>query len=191
MNTSSQYHSRIRCVASLQSNMRNGMEEVVGSIPTRSTIKSTAYRQRCFWFGSIWYQIGSKFFRALFFAPFSAHFSPQFLADRIDRCLHTFRNFLHVNIGRRRSPGMPQQTLHIFHRPLFLCQGSNRSANDLKGELWQFQFVRKSLQYPLAIVARTAKASVLVREDEGLWGAIGTRLLTASLGRRHTLLTRS
>ena len=37
MNTAPQYLSRFLCVAPLQSKMRNGMEEVVGSIPTRST----------------------------------------------------------------------------------------------------------------------------------------------------------
>jgi hypothetical protein len=37
MNTAPQYHSRFSRVAPLQSKMRNGKEEVVGSIPTRST----------------------------------------------------------------------------------------------------------------------------------------------------------
>src|SRR5712692_1611428 len=37
MNTAPQHHSRFACVAPLQSKMRNGMEEVVGSNPTRST----------------------------------------------------------------------------------------------------------------------------------------------------------
>jgi len=37
MNTAPEYHLRFVCVASLQLKMRNGMEEVVGSIPTRST----------------------------------------------------------------------------------------------------------------------------------------------------------
>jgi hypothetical protein len=37
MNTAPFYHSRSAGVARLQSKMRNGMEEVVGSIPTRST----------------------------------------------------------------------------------------------------------------------------------------------------------
>jgi hypothetical protein len=37
MNTAPQYHSRFLRLALLQSKMRNGMEEVVGSIPTRST----------------------------------------------------------------------------------------------------------------------------------------------------------
>src|ERR1019366_9197007 len=40
MNTAPQYHSGFFCVAPLQSKVRNGMEEVVGSIPTRSTIIS-------------------------------------------------------------------------------------------------------------------------------------------------------
>jgi hypothetical protein len=37
MRTATQYLSRFPCVAPLQSKMRNGMEEVVGSNPTRST----------------------------------------------------------------------------------------------------------------------------------------------------------
>src|SRR5271168_874846 len=37
MNTAPQTHSSFFCVAPVQSKMRNGMEEVVGSIPTRST----------------------------------------------------------------------------------------------------------------------------------------------------------
>jgi hypothetical protein len=37
MDTAPRYHSRFFYVARLQSKMRNGMEEVVGSIPTRST----------------------------------------------------------------------------------------------------------------------------------------------------------
>ena len=39
MNTAPQYRSRFACVVPLQFKMRNGMEEVVGSIPTRSTNK--------------------------------------------------------------------------------------------------------------------------------------------------------
>jgi hypothetical protein len=38
MNTAPQYRSCCACVAPLHSKMRNGMEDVVGSIPTRSTI---------------------------------------------------------------------------------------------------------------------------------------------------------
>jgi hypothetical protein len=37
MNTAPHSHSLLAGVAPLQSKMRNGMEEVVGSIPTRST----------------------------------------------------------------------------------------------------------------------------------------------------------
>jgi hypothetical protein len=37
MNTAPRYHSRFALVARLQSEMRNGMEEVAGSIPARST----------------------------------------------------------------------------------------------------------------------------------------------------------
>ena len=37
MNTAPLYLSHFPCVAPLQSKMRNGMEEVVGSNPTRST----------------------------------------------------------------------------------------------------------------------------------------------------------
>ena len=37
MNTAPRYQSRSPLVARLQWKMRNGMEEVVGSIPTRST----------------------------------------------------------------------------------------------------------------------------------------------------------
>ncbi len=37
MDTAPRYHSRFFCVALLQSEMRNGMEEVVGSIPAGST----------------------------------------------------------------------------------------------------------------------------------------------------------
>ena len=37
MNTTPRYHSHFALVARPQSKMRNGMEEVVGSIPTRST----------------------------------------------------------------------------------------------------------------------------------------------------------
>jgi hypothetical protein len=37
MDTAPQYHLRFVCVVLFQFKMRNGMEEVVGSIPTRST----------------------------------------------------------------------------------------------------------------------------------------------------------
>jgi hypothetical protein len=37
MNTAPRYHSSCALVARRHSKMRNGMEEVVGSIPTRST----------------------------------------------------------------------------------------------------------------------------------------------------------
>jgi hypothetical protein len=42
MNAAPQYHSCFVCVALLQSKMRNGMEEVAGSIPARSTNLSVA-----------------------------------------------------------------------------------------------------------------------------------------------------
>jgi hypothetical protein len=54
MNTAPHYHLRSYRVALQQSKMRNGMEEVVGSIPTRSTIFSSSYRYPAFQFGSIW-----------------------------------------------------------------------------------------------------------------------------------------
>ena len=43
MNTASCCHSRLVPVAPFQSKMRNGMEEVAGSIPTRSTMFSITY----------------------------------------------------------------------------------------------------------------------------------------------------
>ena len=47
MNTAPEYHSWFVGVSSFQSEMRNGMEEVVGSIPTRSTkIRNNYLRRR-------------------------------------------------------------------------------------------------------------------------------------------------
>jgi hypothetical protein len=40
MNTASRCHSRFAPVAPFHSKMRNGLEQVAGSIPTRSTIFS-------------------------------------------------------------------------------------------------------------------------------------------------------
>jgi len=44
MNTTPECQLRFACLASPQSKMRNGMEEVVGSIPTRSTKSPSRYR---------------------------------------------------------------------------------------------------------------------------------------------------
>ena len=59
--------------------------------------------------------------------------------DGIDRRLHAFGNLLHVDVGRRRGSGVPENTLHIFHRPLLLGQCRNGSANDLEGQLRQVE----------------------------------------------------
>jgi hypothetical protein len=53
----------------------------------------------------------------------------------VDRSLHAFRNFLHVDIGGGRRSGVPENALHIFHRPLLLSQCRDGSANDLEGQL--------------------------------------------------------
>ena len=54
MSTGPGYRLDFSCVARKQWKVRNGMEEVVGSIPTRSTIFSTTCRYPTFQFGSIW-----------------------------------------------------------------------------------------------------------------------------------------
>ena len=46
MNTAPRYHSRFLPVAPLQSKMRNGMEEVVGSIPARLARRHGRHRGR-------------------------------------------------------------------------------------------------------------------------------------------------
>ena len=52
MNTAPQCRSHLVCVAPSEFELRNGMEEVVGSIPTRSTIKSIIYKMFEQLFGS-------------------------------------------------------------------------------------------------------------------------------------------
>ena|SRR5437660_3044203 len=76
----------------------HGMEEVVGSIPTRSTIFSITYRDRIFQFGRIWAQIYNSLARLCPFRLLS-----QFLVDSLYGSANTLGNFLHVNIGGRGS----------------------------------------------------------------------------------------
>jgi hypothetical protein len=63
---------------------------------------------------------------------------------------------------------MPKQSLYVLDRALFLGQRSDSPPDDLERQFRQFQFYRQLLQYPLAVVVRIQKASVLVRKDEGV-----------------------
>ena len=54
MNTAVSCRSVSLCILPSQFTLGNGMEEVVGSIPTRSTIESTTYRFVNRLVGSIW-----------------------------------------------------------------------------------------------------------------------------------------
>src|SRR6185437_4896320 len=81
----------------------HGMEEVVGSIPTRSTIKSMTYGDSLLQFGRIWAQTHNFLARRAQFRLLS-----QFLADRLNCGPHAFWNLLHVDICCCGSARMPQ-----------------------------------------------------------------------------------
>ncbi len=98
----------------------------------------------------------------------------QLLVDRVDRRLHAFRNFLHVHIRRGRRPGVPKQSLYVLDRAFFLSQRSDGPPDDLKRQFRQFQLGGQPMQYPLAVVVRIQKASILVGKDEGIGRRIGT-----------------
>src|SRR5579863_670984 len=152
------------------------MEEVVGSIPTRSTIFSTTYGLPDQSVGVIWCQnalTSSKLrsgqlliHHACFPLPNRCRSLPQLLIDGIDRRLHALRNLLHIHIGRGCRARVPEHALHVLHRALLLGQRRNGAPYDLEGELWELQFCRERVQHTLAIVAGVHKVTVLVREDE-------------------------
>ena len=73
----------------------HGMEEVVGSIPTRSTIFSITYRLADQSFGSIWQQIAETFSVCL--QIFRLH--SQLLVNRVHGCAHALRDLLHIHVG--------------------------------------------------------------------------------------------
>src|ERR1700741_5057934 len=106
------------------------MEEVVGSIPTRSTIFSITYNFADQSVGSIWQQIAKTF--SICSQGFRLH--PQFLMNRVDGRTHALGNLLHVHIGRCGRTRMPQEPLNIFHCSFLLSERCNRSAHDLERE---------------------------------------------------------
>ena len=72
----------------------HGMEEVVGSIPTRSTIKSTTYGTTSKRLAGNWPEI-SRSLRGFWLQP-------QLFVDCRHRRFHAFGNFLHVNVSGGR-----------------------------------------------------------------------------------------
>jgi len=93
--------------------------------------------------------------------------------DGVDRRPHAFGNLLHVDVGRCRRSGVPENTLHIFHRPLLLGQCRNGSANDLEGQLRQVEIASKFMKHSLAIVVGVEEPSNLIGEDEIVRGQKG------------------
>ena len=97
MNTAPQYHSRFFRVAPFQSKMRNGMEEVVGSIPTRSTIFPITYGA-----ASRRPLLHSMFFASYFFSFFFSTFAQV-----------SFKAAVRLNTGR---PGFESGSTQKYPR---------------------------------------------------------------------------
>ena len=76
----------------------HGMEEVVGSIPTRSTIKSTTYGPTSKRLAGNWPEIWPEISRSLR----RFWLQPQFFVDGRHGRFHAFGNFLHVNVSGGR-----------------------------------------------------------------------------------------
>jgi hypothetical protein len=166
----------------------HGMEEVIGSIPIRSTNKFLQIkhmpgggppssrrlcvilchrRQRTFYgfAPTLNHSAGSH---RLF--PGWGRQSTQFTVDRVDRRLHACGNLLHRDVRRRCSSRVPHNTLYILYRALLLSQRRDGSANDLEGELQQVEITSELVKYSLAIVVGVEKSSNLVGEDEVILG---------------------
>jgi hypothetical protein len=111
------------------------MEEVVGSIPTRSTIFSTTCRYPTFHFGSIW-QENARPVRD----PFQIRKGSKLGTDGVDRLLRALRNLLHVNVSCRCHAGVSEPALNVLHRPLLLSQRRNSSPDHLEGQLGQLKY---------------------------------------------------
>src|SRR5579859_547982 len=167
----------------------HGMEEVVGSIPTRSTIFSITYERPDQSVGVIWCQnalTSSKLrsgqppvHHACFLLPHRRRSLPQLLIDGIDRRPYALRNLLHIHIRSGCRARVPEHALHVLHRALLLRQRGNCAPYDLEGELWELQLCREFVQHALAIVAGVNKVTVLVREDERFGRWIRTLLFPA------------
>ena len=128
------------------------MEEVVGSIRNRSTIFYRTILQTPF------QPFGRKF--AEDFSSTSAICVGvlSFPVDRFGGCLHAFRNLLHVDIGRRGQPRVPQQSLDILGRSFLLTKRGSRSPDHLKVQLRQVHFLPKLL-HPLPVILRVDEAT--------------------------------
>ena len=60
--------------------------------------------------------------------------------------------------GRGSSTRVAHDTLNVFNRPLLMCQGCDRSADDLERQFRQLEFASDFVQNPLAIVVRVEEA---------------------------------
>jgi hypothetical protein len=54
---------------------------------------------------------------------------------------------------------VPHDTLNIFDGPLLLCEGCDRSADNLKRQLGQLQFAGDLMKNAFAIVVRVKEAA--------------------------------
>jgi len=74
--------------------------------------------------------------------------------DGVDRCLHTFGDLLHIDIGGGCRSRVPKHTLPILYCALLLCERRNRSPDDPECQLWQSQVFRQFVTNPLPVVAQ-------------------------------------
>jgi hypothetical protein len=156
----------------------HGMEEVVGSIPTRSTIFSSTYGYSTFQFVAfgrkslVWSQIARP-------KPdlFQVGKQSQLGADGVDRLLHAFWNLLHVHITCRCHAGMSQHALNVLHGSLLPCQRGNRAPDHLEGQLGQLKFLLQPVQNAFPVVVAIYEPAFFVRENERLRRRIRATLL--------------
>ena len=86
--------------------------------------------------------------------------------DGVDGRLNARWNLLHVDIRGRSRARVPHDTLNVFDRPLLLCEGCNRSADNLERQLGQLEFTSDLVKNALAKVVRVEEASIFLLEHE-------------------------
>jgi hypothetical protein len=73
---------------------------------------------------------------------------------------------LHIDIRGGGQPRVAHHPLDVFDVAFVLGQRRNRAANDLEGQLRQFQLLRQLVQHPFAVVARIDEPAVASRKNE-------------------------
>jgi len=80
--------------------------------------------------------------------------------------VHALRELLHVLVGRRVGPGVPQVRLDVLYRSHLLCLGRHRPSHHLEVQLRNPKILGQWLEDPETIVVGIHETTIGVREDE-------------------------